>query len=136
MTGLDFQNVNLPNACLFRFLKFWLTRQIFYGSVRIEECKISSSEGITAERKVSKSIFAKISLQMNYLHFQNINLSNACFFKFLRFLPYPSIFLCVSKRQEAFKINTSEGNTAELKIKNSKFSKNVISNDFFRLPET
>ena len=60
MTRLHFQRVNLPNARLFRFLRFLSYPQKFLClSKALEASKVSPSEGITAEQKISKSIFAK-----------------------------------------------------------------------------
>ena len=60
MTWLDFQRVNLPNPRLFRFLKFLSYQSKFLCfSKALEAPKVSPSEGITAEQKISKSVFVK-----------------------------------------------------------------------------
>ena len=72
---------------------------------------------------------------MTCLHFQSVNLPNPRLFRFLKFLAYPSNFLCLSKAVEASKVSPSEGITTEQKISKSIFAKNITSNDMFTLPE-
>jgi len=72
---------------------------------------------------------------MTCLDFQNANLPNLRFFRFLKFLSYPSKSLCFSKDLEESKVSPSEGITAEQKIWKWIFVKNITSNDLFRLPE-
>ena len=50
---------------------------------------------------------------MTCLDFQRVNLPNPRLFRFLKFLAYPSNFLCISKALEASKVSPSERITAE-----------------------
>ena len=60
MTLLGFQRVNLPNARLFRFLRFLSYRQKFLClSKALEASKDGPPVRIPAEQKISKSIFAQ-----------------------------------------------------------------------------
>ena len=60
MTSLDFQRLNLPNHRLFRFLRFlsYLSKFLCLSKA-LKASKVSPSEGIKADQKISKSVFAK-----------------------------------------------------------------------------
>ena len=96
---------------------FVLPVKIFCFSKALEASKVSPSEGITAEQKISKSVCSKdITSNDLFRLLEGQPTQSSSPFSFLTiFLSYMSKILCFSKALEASKVSSSEGITAEQK---------------------
>ena len=101
----------------------------------LEASIVSSSEGITAEQKISKSVFAKNITSNDLFRLPERQPTQSSSFSIFEIFVLPSKFLCLSKALEASKVSPSEGITAEQKISKSVFAINITLNDICRLPE-
>ena len=114
---------------------FVLPSKFLCFSKALEASKVSPSEGITAEQKISKSIFAKNITSNDLLRLQEGQPTQSSSFSIFEIFVLPSKFLCLSKALEASKVSPSEGITVEQKISKPDFAKNITSNDLLTLPE-